>query len=187
MDYSRVEPVKKSVPAVSSTKIVSGKVVEKSKKRRFFDELFAEDMHEVKEHVVWDVILPAIKKGLRNTLVSIVDSIFGISSSSKESSVPAARINYRATSESRTNVNVGSSDRRDLLFSSRSDAEAVLNAMEEAIASYGIVSIGDYYNFAGVDNSPSDYNYGWTSLESAKIKIDPDGYVISFPRAMRLD
>ena len=72
----------------------------------------------------------------------------------------------------------------DIEFDTREDAEEVLDRMDELIEQYGIVTVGDLFDLAGVTgNGYTDQNYGWTSVASATIERDRHGgYFIKMTR-----
>lgn len=79
-------------------------------------------------------------------------------------------------------------DYDELVFPTRGDAEAVLDAMNEIIAQYGVVSIGDLYDLANVsmDNFAAN-KYGWTDIRGCKSVRVRDGYILKLPRALPLN
>jgi len=58
--------------------------------------------------------------------------------------------------------------------------------MREAIAEYGLVSVADMYDLAGVSAPYTSHDYGWMSLRSADVKRIRDGYIIDLPKFMPL-
>ena len=75
----------------------------------------------------------------------------------------------------------------DIVFDTYNDAQKTLSAMREIVDNYGQVSIGDFYDIAGVDCKPYLYHrMGWKNLSDAKIIYfeqtnDVCGYTIRFP------
>lgn len=74
-------------------------------------------------------------------------------------------------------------------FSSRVDAEMVLQSMENVLVEYSFVRVSDFFEFAGISTDNYQiYNYGWTSLRDADVRRDMSGeYYIQFPRVMPID
>ena len=73
------------------------------------------------------------------------------------------------------------------MFESRGEAEEVLTRMDELLSTYGVVSIADLYDLAGLTCPYTANNYGWTDIHTAQIVRIRDGYVINMPRVMPLD
>lgn len=75
----------------------------------------------------------------------------------------------------------------DIVFDTYNDARKTLSAMREIVDNYGQVSIGDFYDIAGIDCKPYLYHrMGWKNLSDAKIIYfeqtnDVCGYTIQFP------
>lgn len=76
---------------------------------------------------------------------------------------------------------------QDIVFDTYDDAQKTLSAMREIVDNYGQVSIGDFYDIAGIDCKPYLYHrMGWKNLSDAKIIYfeqtnDVCGYTIRFP------
>ena len=92
------------------------------------------------------------------------------------------RRNYNSQSS------IGGCDFDDIYFDTRTEAENVLAAMDEIVASYRIVSVADYFDLVGVDGPWTGNNYGWTdNIRNARVINTRDGYTIKFPRANPID
>ena len=71
---------------------------------------------------------------------------------------------------------------KDLIFETQSDAETVLVDLKKRLEKYGVVSLVDFYDIAGMTLSDySDYNYGWSNLEKAYVSEEPYGYLVNLP------
>lgn len=71
-------------------------------------------------------------------------------------------------------------------FSTRQDAQRVLDYLRGKISTYGSASVLDYYEAV---NEPVDYmmaNQGWMDLSTAQIRIAPEGFIIDLPRPIAL-
>ena len=78
--------------------------------------------------------------------------------------------------------------REVILFDTRGDAEAVLDAMNDIISQYGTVSVSDFYDLARVPNDNFTMNrYGWTNIGGATAVRVRDGYILKLPRAIPLN
>lgn len=72
----------------------------------------------------------------------------------------------------------------DIVFNTRKDAEFVLDAMSDAIKQYGVVSLADVYDIAGIGSPAFTANkYGWRSVEDGEVVRCRDGYYIKLPKA----
>lgn len=78
-------------------------------------------------------------------------------------------------------------DHNDIIFDTRSDAEAVLDALENIIGIYGQAFIIDYYELCGVtDYDYAASKYGWTDITKASINRVNNGYLIKMPKATKI-
>lgn len=74
-------------------------------------------------------------------------------------------------------------DFREITFTSRIDAERVLEELLNGIERYGVASVADFYDAAGLPPVPTDNKWGWLSLRRADVYQTPDGYKIDLPVA----
>lgn len=173
-------------------KIVTGKVKTKpNAKRKLTDVFISEDAVNVKNYILMDVIVPAVKKAIYDLVVGTLDiSLYGGRGSGKRPS--ADKISYRDYNSMSRQDNrdmqrshsVYSYD--DIIFSTRGEAEAVLSRMDEIMDEYRMVRVADMYELAGVSGDYTDNKYGWTNIRDAKIVKVYDGYKIDMPRAIAL-
>lgn len=182
------EPVK---PVVNG----STKVKKKSEVRKLTDVFFAEDITNVKSYVIMDVLIPAAKKAISEIVTNGIDMVlYGETGRSRK--VGASKVSYgsyyrdrdRDRRDYRTSHVRGGIDYDDIVFETRGDAEAVLEAMEDIIDQFKYVSVADLYDLAQVSTNNYAINkYGWTSLHNASVERVRDGFVIKLPRALPLD
>lgn len=192
-DRARQEQSQKKVEAVISG---SAKTRKKSEIQKLTDVFIAEDAHNVKSYILMEVIVPAVKKAVSDIVTTGIDMIlYGESNRSKKNST-ASKVSYRNFYErDKDRVYAGSAtDRRngfdydDILFTTRGDAEAVLDAMNDIISQFGTVSVSDFYDLARVPNDNFTMNrYGWTNIGGATAVRVRDGYILKLPRAIPLN
>ena len=175
--------------------VVSGvKTKEKTGWQKFVSRFISEDMDDIGNYILSDVLIPAGKK----LIVDVVDSLVypGGRGSSTRSSGPntISFRNYRAEQERRSGNNVRRSnytqsvlDYDSLIFNSRVEAETVLQKMLEMLDTYGLVSIADMYDLAGVTHPFTYDKYGWYDLRTADVLRTNEGYYIKTPKVVSLD
>ena len=176
-------------------KVVSGKarVKKKGEVRKFMDSFFSEDIHNVKEYILTEVIIPSIKDALSNAINYGSDMmIYGDAKHSKKRS-NASKVSYSRFYDDRRELRSNTSSSSRIRYSydtvtvdSRGEAEEVLRRMDEALEEYGMVSVADFYDLVGVTGDFTDHNYGWLDLRGAGIKRARDGYVFELPRVVPL-
>lgn len=179
-------------------KVVKGTV--KTKKKGALsglkNSIVSEDANNVGSYIVMDVIVPTIKKVIVDIVTDSIHMIFlGESSVKKGSSRGASSnyVSYRNYSDDRyrdrdrsyrSTRTMYSCD--DIIFDTREDAEAVLEQLDDMIATYGQATVGDFYDSVGKSFNYTDNKYGWTNLRSARVMHTRDGWILDLPRVVVL-
>lgn len=171
----------------------------KPKKKTLWDKVkeqfINEDRNSIGEYLILDVIVPAIKKTLQETVNNGVDMLlYGESSNRRSSNLPANRVSYRNYYDNRANDRYSAPRPSqgygfdEVVFGSRGDAEAVKYRMQEIIDQYQVVRVADYLELSDRPSNYTDNNYGWTSMDDVRIIRDRSGgYYLDLPRPMSLD
>ena len=83
-----------------------------------------------------------------------------------------------------TDVNV-----EDILFNSLSDAKEVIGDIKDILKKYGVVTLADVCDLAGVACHYSDYKIGWVNVDDFKVRKceNTSEYYISCPKPRRLE
>lgn len=180
-------------------KVVSGPVkTRKNDARKFAGIFISEDADTVKSYLFMDVFVPALKKLVSDVVRDGIDMLlYGRVQNHKGGG--ANRIQYSkyytnsdgrgdrfASSGSNSNSRFNYDD---LAFTTRGDAEVVLQRMREAVHEYRLISVADMYDLAGYAAPYTSARYGWTesALEHAEVIHTRDGYVIKLPKASAFD
>ena len=212
MDFSNVEPnshkyheQQNELATRKVQKVISGEATKKKKAigRKLRDIFVTTNMDEVKQYVLYDVVVPAIKDGLYDVFDSAISMIFfgeaGSRSRKAKSSTFGSRINYSgyfASEGPRKERQKARPDIRtrsvyayeDLEIPSKGEAQIILDNMYELLSKYEYVSVSDLYTLAGVTPNSTDEKYGWTDLRGAKVEGSPRrGWWLSLPRCVALD
>lgn len=172
-------------------KVVSGKVKTKKKGEisKLKDVFISEDVSNVKSYIFMDVLVPAVKKAISDIVRDGVDMILYGESRGKKSS--GTYVSYRDYSKNTSNASRASLrsnfEYDDLYFETRGEAEAVLEQLEEILERYGVVSVADMYDAAGLTAPYTANKYGWMSLRTAEPVRTRDGYIIKLPKASPID
>lgn len=184
-----------SPPDKKLDKVVSGetKTRKKSEVKKFANIFVPEDVDNVKSYILMDVIVPGIKNAIAD-VVSIV--LFGEAGRLDGRREKGSRVSYQKYYDDRRD------DRRDygrpraaagfefddIIFKSRGDADLVLDQLESAIANYGLASVADLYDLAGITcRSYTANKYGWTDIRTAKVIRLRDGYTLQLPRTVQIN
>lgn len=177
-------------------KIVAGsvKVKKKNELHKFADVFIAEDTANVKNYILMDVLVPAIKKAISDIIVNGIDMLlYGETGHSKKKSTASGNISYNRFYDERKDDGRSMSTTRSrsgyaydtVIIESRAEAQEVLTQMDEIIDMYGSVRVADFYDLVGVTGDYTDNKYGWSSIQTAEIvrMRDGSGYIIKLPKA----
>lgn len=190
---------KNTIPEKKVESVVSGEV--RTKKRNKFAETFvAEDARHVKDYLVLDVLVPAIKKAALDIVQDGIEILLYGDTRARNKSY-GSRVNYtsystissgRSNSRERERYETKSYTYDDIITESRKDAENILNGMFDLIDHYGMVSVADLYELASNEKmripiKHTDNNYGWTDLGNASVERIREGYWLKLPRAVPFD
>ena len=176
------------------TPVVTGKASTKPNEIRKLTGLFvSDDAQNVKSYVLMDVLVPAVKKAISDIVTNGIDMILYGESGGKRKTSSRNYVPYRSYSErgdsrdrERPRV-VNRFDYDDIVFDTRGDAELVRKEMLDTIADYGMVTVADMYEMAGLTVSHTAVNYGWFNIRTSEVVRVRDGYILKLPKAMPID
>lgn len=178
-------------------KVISGsaKPKKKGEMQKFADVFISEDVGNVKSYILMDVLVPAIKKAISDIVTNGIDMIlYGETGRTRKAS-SGTKVSYgkfydREPDRRRERLasSRGGYDYDDIVFETRGDAESVLDAMNDIISQYGVVSVGDLYDLADVSTDNYAANkYGWTDISGCKPVRVRDGYILKLPKALPIN
>lgn len=184
--------------------IVKGKVVVKKKSAftKIKELFFGEDLKTSIENTVTDILVPAAKDAISDSITGTIETLlFGSSGrrlprrgsssneyrpkidySSSASSYTNRRVDRRTSSATRSRVKLD-----DIIFSNREDANNTLDILLEQINKYGKTSVAELYDMVGIVGNYTDNNYGWFELGQATVRRVRDGWAIILPEPEPLD
>ncbi|MDR0918115.1 MAG: hypothetical protein LBM93_02535 [Oscillospiraceae bacterium] len=169
-------------------KVVKGLVKSKKKNgvRKIIDIFINEDIGNVKTYVIFDVLVPTIKKAISDVVKNTTDMLlYGENTSKNKTTASKVSYNKYYTEDKRDdskNKVKTSYNYDDIIFDNRGEAEEVLSRMDELVDTYGIVSVADLYDMVGISGNYTDNKYGWTDIHSATVVRVKEGYMIRLPR-----
>jgi hypothetical protein len=177
-------------------KVVTGivKTKKKSEIRKFTDVFISEDISNVKSYLLTDVLVPAIKKLVIDTVTDGINMILNGGTGRGHRGTNASYVSYRQYSDQRDSNRHGNESRGrsgynydDIILESRGEAEDVLSRMDELIDIYGTVSVADMYDLVGKTCNYTDNKYGWTNIRNAEPIRVRDGYMLKLPKALPIN
>lgn len=175
-------------PEKKLTKVANAKLKKKSEIQKIAETFVAEDLNKVKNAVLMDVIVPAVKKVISDIVTNGIDMLlYGEAKHNKTTTT--SKIGYNSMYNNQNQANAARVARssyiyNDIILSSRGEAEEVLNQMNEIIGTYGVVSVADLCEIVGVTGEFTDNKYGWSDIRDAYVERSKDGYMLKLPRAL---
>lgn len=185
-------------------KVVSGTAVQKKKSfgKKVLETFVGEDIGNVREYLIHDVFVPAVKSTLSDMVQGGIDMmLFGEKRGSRTTRDRGrSYVNYGGYSSMDKRDNRGRDERKemsnqsrarhdfgDIVFPTRGDAEVVLSHLVDLTIEYGQATVADLYDLAGITSNYTDDKYGWTNLSRSDVSPIRGGYVINLPRPILID
>lgn len=218
---SRTQKVEKALNEASRPKVekvVKG-VVKKQKPsigKRMAETLALDDTKNVKNYIVHDVLIPAVKSMICDIVgwggfAEMILFSGGRRGRGPDSTIirdsGVSRVNYRSifrdpyrnSREQPKEQVMRSRDRfnfDDLIIpirdgqtsvQARAEAEEVLSKLFDLTVEYGQATVADLYDACGLDTEFTDNKWGWTDLRGVEPRRVHDGYILTLPKPIPLD
>ena len=169
-------------------KVVEGeaKIRKKNELEKVVDAFLPEDRAKTRDHILNDLLVPAV----RNFVIDMVTVLLkGDTSSSQKRrgtfDTPSYRDynnDYGRQKETRPAARTAFKY-DDVILSSRADAEAVLDTLNDTIDRYGYATVADLYEYSGLRCTYPQSKYGWSDIRDADIqRLRADEWLIRMPR-----
>lgn len=181
-----------SVTEKKVEKVVTGNTKSKKKGelKKLTNVFISEDIDNVKDYIVMDVLIPAVKDALYDVVTNGVKMMLFGEKGKTQTKTNSSKVSYSRyydndrKRDTYSNQTRNGFDYDDILFETRNDAESVLNEMCNMLAKYEVVTVGDLYDLANVTNKNYMINkYGWTNLINAEPVRVREGYILKLPKA----
>ncbi len=182
------------------------RVKKKTLGKKIFETFVKEDVVNVKEYMIYDMLIPAVKNFLFDGIIGGIKDTIEMSLFGTNSRVSGNRVvrgpggqsyvqyqaigNQKRTQDERRHSaanNRAVSNFGDIEFSSRGEAEEVLSQLVDFTADYGMASVADLYYSVGMASDYTDNKYGWTDLSSSYVDRSRTGYILRLPKPRPLD
>lgn len=146
---------------------------------------------------VWnDILVPAFKRAISDAVSSGLDILLFGATDRNRNRGATGYTNYTkaytGSGYSQNQYSYSSTTRSSARqpatpqFSSREEAEDVLERMEDILETYGEVTVADLYELSGLEAKYTDNQYGWRNLSTARIVMTRKGWIIELPRTIAL-
>lgn len=190
-DKERQEASMQSEKKVEAVVVGTAKTRKKGELQKFVNEFVPGNFSIIKSDILRNIIVPSLKKAVSDIVKVGIDMILYDSKQTQSSKVSYRNYYDRDNDKVRAGSSINrfnNLDYDDILFETRGDAETVLDAMNDIISQYGIVTISDLYDLARVPNDNFTLNrYGWSSISGACAIRVRDGYILKLPRAIPIN
>ena len=186
-------------PSIGKPVTTNVVVKKESEAKRIGKKFFSEDAKTVGSHVVESVVIPSLQKLLSDAVKGAIDWLIYGSKGNKNSSGVGTisygsyynRSGYINPTPVYTNPMLNNKPTlyavNDIIIADRGEAEEVLLRMKESINSYGMVSVGDFYDLVGQRANFTDQKWGWFDLRTADIIRGEGGFCIRFPKVQPIE
>lgn len=193
----------KELPEKNLDKVVTGEVIRKPKTigSRFKNIFLGGDMTTAAEYVVSEVLLPALRNLVVDTISKGTDRlVYGNSGMRRRPPTNySSRIQYNnpinrgMSSPNRAYLpdqrpmdrwsqgHVGGKVFEDVVVASKADADMVIERLTDIVDSYEVVSVADLSELLGLPSTHVDNKWGWSNLASINVRQVREGWQISFP------
>ena len=167
-------------------KVLKGTVKKKGEISKLVDIFITKDIDSVKDYVVHDILIPEIKKVIEDIVVNSVGMILhGGDTVQKRTPSANSYRNYYDKKDRPVQKNRSARSYEEATFNTRTEANEVIDQMDEIIDKFGFVRVSDFNELAGITGSYTDTKYGWTDIRNANVVRTREGYyIIKLPRAL---
>lgn len=175
----------------------AAKLKEKTFGQKVRDAFIAEEVHDIKDYVIFGVIIPAIKTTFRNLIVNSIDiSLFGKAQKSGQGGKQGggSYISYDRAYQSgnsqpqQPTKGANSIDVRELdriWFETKEDADEQIRLIRD-IYDYneGVLSVAEFLDAAQMKATPIHTKWGWIDISNVSAEPYPDGsgWYVNLPR-----
>ena len=172
--------------------------VERSTWGRFLDVFAGEDARWVGTSVLFDVVVPAVKDLIYEVVTEGTSRrLYGDSTPRnprRSQHTPYNQVSRREfATERRPEL-----DRRDralhdfssLIFRNAGEATTIADHLYSLVDQYGVATVNDFYEAAGITGDFADSNFGWSGvqgLRGTRVRRVRDGYILEVPRPRPID
>lgn len=195
-------PISSNVEPVVSR---PGTLKKESGLSKIFKSLVATDAKNVKDYLIFDVLIPSIKNAIGDLIVTATNmTLWGKSGKRYGGGYGGYFGNsfdygkmYKGNGFNASGI-LGKTQRQEepmsealdfneIIFADRYDAEKVYTKMCERIAEYGLVTVSNFFRFSGLD--PQEVvaeNWGWYDLPTRTIEPYKGAWILRLPQAVKL-
>ena len=197
------ESSKKSTnPGKDITPVVSSGAVrrKKSLRKQFTETFVAGDAKTAARYSIFEIMLPAARDMIVETLQEGVAKLFNGESRRRSSTPPQAGptgyVSYNRYAMGGRNSGPSRAISRqararhnfdEIVLDDRVEAEEVIDRLFDLVSRYESATVADLYELVGLSSSHTDHKWGWTELHGAGVSRIRGGYLLDLPEPEALD
>lgn len=163
--------------------------------KRLKETFIHDDGKSVGEYILFDVLIPAAQNMIYDGVTEgLSRTLFGSSRPSSNRIRPNNYTNYGSMGRTSYSPNRAMSQRSrrehdfdEIVIDSRDEAEEVLDRMRDLVDDYGVCTVADLYDLAGITAEFVDETWGWDDFRSATVRRTRAGYLLDLPRPKPVD
>lgn len=161
----------------------------KSLMKRIADAFIAVDAKDIRNYLIFDVLIPGLKRGAEDMLhMALYNDKKNDRVTRSRGGSTIRRLEYSSIRPARDNdeavLNRNTlAGNTDLVFPTRDKAEEALDMVNERIQATGFATLKYYYTITRQETEWSQANWGWRSMYGATIvQCRSGGYVLKMPK-----
>lgn len=163
----------------------------KSLGKKFTETFLGDEVQNVRQYVIFDVLLPAAKATLSDMVSQGLEMLLFGEGSRRGSNTRrdggrsyVSYSNYYKSDRQPNKVNRRAAHNfDDIILETRGEAEEVLDNLVDLTVDYGYATVADLYDLVGISHNYTDRKWGWDNLNGATAKRVRDGYLLVLPKA----
>lgn len=174
--------------------ITQGSTKESSATRKFKNSEAGERSHEAGRYFLKDILIPSLLDILCDGGKGIIEILCYGSTRGAKAKTSSSYVSYGSNFKSRLSSSSEREPRRrtsrdigEVIVETRSEAEDVMTEMERILKRYGSITVADLFTLTRIDPSLSDRNWGWYSLDRARVTKVREGWAIDMPMPEPID
>lgn len=196
MDYPPNSKMKSAPPEKKVERVTSVEATRRKKSlgKQFRETFVVGDTKSATRYVVFSVLIPAAKEAMVDAGRDWIERLVFGESHGKRRGPPSGATGYVSYNRMGTNANSAPPERSmskrarshhdfdEIVLSSRSEAENVVDRLFEIVSKYEVATVADLYDLVGLASTHIDHKWGWTDLRGSVVsRIRNQGYLLDLP------
>lgn len=184
-------------------RVVKGRrmIRKKSPGSNFIKAFLGDDISSVGEYIIHEVLIPAAKDTLRDVVSGGIERLLfgegGHRSHKRDRDSGRTIVSYgqyykddnrRTTPRHKRTYSGRSRPVEEVIIENRGEANDALEALQDMLDEYQVVSVSDMYEIVGYNNNDwTNSKWGWDDLRDARVVRVHEGYLLDLPDTIHID